>query len=194
MKRLIPLVAVMIVAGCESGPADVPPKEPQFVTDDCTLIAAIGRDRYHLGLNDPARSIRLNGEDAPWSPGCDWRAAGFNVVQIMGPEGEAATAGMERLTFNRPRYDAEGALVRTSITVGQSKDSVLCRLVRGSSGAWTVKSCGPDPKLTQPREAAPSPADQTPDGKIIPPNGTRPVTARDLSNSQPDPGASPGPN
>lgn len=195
MKRLLLLAGFLLAAGCESAPEEVPAKEPIFVTDDCALIAALGRERYDLSRDDPPMSVRLNGEDAPWSPGCDWQANGFNLVQVSGPEGEAATAGMNRLTFNRPKYDAKGALIRTSITANGQTTAVLCRVVHGGSGAWSVDNCGPDPKLTQPREAAPSPADQTPDGRIIPPSSDRPVTARDLTIPQADPGASPnGPN
>jgi hypothetical protein len=137
-------------------------------------------------------SVKLNGEDAPWSPACNWQDAGFNLVTVSGPEGEAATASMNKLTFNRPKYDTKGALVRTSITTSGQTTAVLCRVVHAESGAWAVDSCGPDPKLTQPHEAAPSPADQTPDGKIPIPNGERPVTARDLTIPQADPGAPPG--
>lgn len=189
MKRLLLLAGFIAMAGCESGPEEVPAKEPLFVTDDCALISAIGRDRYNLSRDDPPMSVKLNGEDAPWAPSCDWQANGFNLVQISGPEGEAATNGMNRLTFNRPRYDEDGALIRTSITSNNETTAVLCRVVHGKSGAWSVDSCGPDPKLTQPREAAPSPADQTPDAKIPNATGERPVTARDLTIPQPDPGA-----
>ncbi len=41
-----------------------------------------------------------------------------DLVEIAGPEGETATAGLNRLTFHRPRYDAEGALVRTAVKTG----------------------------------------------------------------------------
>jgi hypothetical protein len=65
-------------------------------------------------------------------------------------------------------------------------------VVRGDAG-WSVDTCGPDPKLTQPREAAPSPADMTPDSKVPTPLvGERPQTARDLGTSSADPGTSPG--
>jgi hypothetical protein len=191
MMRLLLLVGFLAAAGCESAPEDVPAKEPLFVTDDCALISAIGRERYDLSRDDPPMSIRLNGEDGPWTPGCDWQATGFNLVEVRGPEGEAATASMSKLTFNRPRYDAKGAQIRTSLTAAGQTTAVLCRVVHGGGG-WSVDSCGPDPKLTKPREAAPSPADQTPDGKIPVPNGDRAVTARDLTIPQADPGATPG--
>lgn len=191
MKRFLLVAGFLAAAGCESGPEEVAAKEPLFVTNDCDLIAAIGRERYDLSRDDPPMSVQLKGEDAPWSPSCDWQGQGFNLVTISGPEGEAATAGMGRLTFTRPKYDTNGALIRTSITANSVTDAVLCRVVRGGGG-WSLDSCGPDPKLTKPREAAPTPADQTPDGTLTTPTGERPLTARDLGTTAPDPGQQPG--
>lgn len=191
MKLLFLLVGAIVATGCESAPENVPAKEPLFVTDDCALISALGRERYDLSRDDPPMAVRLNGEDAPWTPACDWQAAGFNLVEVRGPEGEAATANMNRLSFSRPRYDINGALMRTSITTAGSTTAVLCRLARGDAG-WSVDNCGPDPKLTKPREAAPTPADQTPDSGLGLPTGERPQSARDLSVPQSDPGAPPG--
>jgi hypothetical protein len=65
---------------------------------------------------------------------------------------------------------------------------VLCRLARGGNN-WSIDTCGPDPKETQPRPPPPSPADVTPDSKIPAPT-ERPPTARELT-TQPDPGSSP---
>ena len=191
LKRLILVAGLVALAGCESAPEAVPPKEAAFVTDDCALIGAVGREQYKLSADDPQMSLRLEGEDAPWTPGCDWKQYGFNVVEIAGPEGETATAGMNRIVVNRPRYDAEGALVRTSVTTGDQMTSALCRVTRGNGG-WSVASCGPDPKLTQPRAAPPSPSDQTPDARLpIPLND---VSPRDAVIPPADPGAPPSGN
>jgi len=191
MKRMFLLVGVLAAVGCESTPEDVPAKTPLFVTDDCALIGAIGRERYDLSRDDPPMSIQLDGEDAPWTPACDWQASGFKLVEIRGPEGEAATGNMNRLTFHRPRYDSKGALIRTSVTAAGATTSVECRVVRGDAG-WSVDTCGPDPKLTRPREAAPTPADQTPDSELPTLPGERPPTARELTTPQSDPGRQPG--
>jgi hypothetical protein len=191
MKRLFLAAGLLALAGCESAPEDVPPAEAAFVTDDCALIGAVGREQYKLSADDPKMSIRLNGEDAPWRPGCDWAQYGFNVIEVSGPEGETATTGMSRITFNRPRYDATGAQVRTSITSGAETTAALCRVTRGEGGNWSLASCGPDPKLTQPRPAAPSPADQTPDARApVPINPD--VAPRDAIIPPADPGAPPG--
>jgi hypothetical protein len=193
MKRLFLAAGLLALAGCESAPEAVPPKEAAFITDDCALITAIGREQYKLSADDPQMTITLKGEDAPWRPGCDWKAAGFNVVEIAGPEGELATAGMNRLTFHRPRYDAEGALVRTAAKTGEQTINALCRVTRAEGGNWTLASCGPDPKLTQPRAAAPSPADQTPDSRLpVPLNSD--VSPRDAVIPDADPGETPGGN
>jgi hypothetical protein len=188
MKKLVLAAGILALMGCESAPEDVPPKEALFVTEDCALLNAIGRDQYKLSADDPQMSVRLNGEDAPWRPGCDWKSLGFNLVEIAGREGETATAGMSRITFNRPRYDDEGAQVRTSITSGDATTSALCRVVHGDAG-WTLDSCGPDPKLTRPRPAAPTPADQTPDGR--PPVPLTDVSPRDAVIPDADPGQRP---
>jgi hypothetical protein len=192
MKRLFLAASLLALMGCESAPEAVPPKEAAFVTDDCALISTIGREQYKLSADDPQMSLTLKGEDAPWRPGCDWKTYGFNVVEISGPEGETATAGMNRLTFARPRYDEEGALVRTSVTTGDQTTNALCRVTRGDGGNWSLASCGPDPRLTQPRAAAPSPSDQTPDARLpVPLND---VSPRDAVIPPADPGAPPGGN
>lgn len=191
MKRLVMSVGVLALCACESAPEDVPARTPLFITDDCALIVAIGRDQYKLSRDDPQMSIRLNGEDAPWTPACDWSANGFNVIEVRGPEGEAATANLPKLTFSRPRYDELGALVRTSLTQGGATTNMLCRVVSGGA-AWSVESCGPDPKLTQPRPAAPSPADQTPDSRAPLPTDVPPDALRDSVIPDADPGQPPG--
>src|SRR5262245_51315073 len=70
---LCPVVLAITAAGCGST-KETPPREAQFVTNDCDLIAAIGKERYKLNREDPPRRLRLNGEDAPWKPNCDWQA------------------------------------------------------------------------------------------------------------------------
>lgn len=193
MKPLLPFLCVLAVAACSTGERRVPPTEALFVTDDCALISAIGRERYDLSRDDPPMRLRLNGEDSPWRPGCDWQAMGFNVVPISGPEGEAATAGMGEISFNRPRYDVEGALVRTSMASGgATAERMLCRVQRGEAG-WALDSCGPDPKDVLPAPAAPSPADATPDARIQPPANAEP-TARDATTTESNPSNTPGPD
>ena len=192
MKPVLPLLCVLAVAACNTGEKTVPPTPALFVTNDCALLAAIASARYNLGREDAPMRLRLNGEDAPWRPGCDWQSLGFNLILVSGPEGEAATAGMGEVTFNRPRYDADGALVRTSIAAsGADVERALCRVSRNASG-WTLDSCGPDPKEVLPPPVAPSPADATPDARIQPPvNGAAP---RDATLPDTGPGNAPGPD
>ncbi len=190
MKRLVLSAGLLALCACESGLEDIPAKTPLFVTDDCALLTAVGRDQYKLSRDDPPMSVRLQGEDAPWTPACDWQAAGFNLVEVLGPEGEAATATFNKLTFTRPRYDTLGVLVRTSVTANGETTAALCRVVE-NDGAWSLESCGPDPKLTQPRPAAPSPADQTPDGRTPVPLDVPPDALRDTVIPDADPGQPP---
>lgn len=192
MKRLFLAASFLALAACESDPdAVVPPKEALFVTNDCDVLSALGRDEYKLGAGSALTTVRLVGEDGPWTPNCDWKSYGFNVTQISGPEGEAATAGANRIAFHRPRYDSLGVSVRTSATTGALTTSALCRLARGASG-WSLETCGPDPKLTQPRAAAPSPADQTPDSRLPISPANPDAKPRDAVIPQSDPGRTPG--
>lgn len=186
MRRLALSVCALALAGCESSSEVIPAKTPLFLTDDCALLVAIGRGEYKLARDNPPIAVRLNGEDAPWEPGCDWSSAGFNLIEVRGPEGEAATRNLDRISFNRPRYDMLGALIRTSSTRNGATSGAVCRVVR-SEGVWTLDSCGPDPKLTQPRPAAPSPADQTPEGRAAPPPGP-PADLLRGRIPEPDPG------
>lgn len=168
-----------LLAGCGSNP-DPAPVAAAFTFNDCALISAIGKERYNFTRDDPPTRVMLNGEDARWTPNCDWQAMGFNLLE---PEAAGADR-MGEVTFTRPQYDDKGADMRTSLTaLGGTTESVLCRLKR-SGGAWKVETCGADPRLTQPRAAAPSPADTTPDaGAGAPPPGEaapqRPVTIPD---------------
>ena len=114
MKRLFLAAGLLALAGCESAPEAVPPKEAAFVTDDCALISAVGREQYKLSADDPQMTITLNGEDAPWRPGCDWTAAGFNVAEIAGPAVQTATPALNILPFHRPLTDPQRPLVLTA--------------------------------------------------------------------------------
>jgi len=185
---LCPVLLATTAAGCGST-KEIPPREAEFVTNDCDLIALIGKERYKFTRDDAPRRLRLNGEDAPWKPNCDWQALGFNLVEVSGPEGVAATAGMAEVSFNRPRYDSDGVQIRTSMTPnGGIADRALCRLNRGLSGGWTITSCGPDPKDVLPRAAAPSPADATPDSARLPAPNRDQQIPRDATIPDPNPG------
>lgn len=194
MKRLVLAAGFLALAACESAPEEnIPGKEPLFVTDDCAVLSALAHGQYKLNAASPKMTIRLLGEDGPWAPECNWAGLDLNLTQIAGPEGEAATAGMSRLAIKRPRYDTLGALVSTSLTSGADTASLRCRMTR-TGAAWAVTSCGPDPKLTQPRAAPPSPADQTPDGRVPVPTANPNVSPRDAVIPQSDPGKQPGSN
>jgi hypothetical protein len=143
--------------------------------NDCALIAAIGHDHYKLAPTDPARRIKLNGEDLHWTPGCDWKALGFNLVDL--PAGSAdAAAAMQQIEFHRPHYDSNGAEVRISMEAAPgSETKELCR-VRPAGERWEVAKCEPDPKAFGPKTAAPKPSDTTPEKLPKAAPGRRPDT------------------
>jgi hypothetical protein len=190
MKRALLLAGIAVAAaGCFGGPKEIPPLDAKFVTNDCDLIGAVARDHYKLTRNDPQMRAMMIGEDLPWRPGCGFQAMGFNLTEVSGPEGAAATQGMAEVAFHRPKYDSRGAEIRSEITRGpEPAVRVLCRLAR-EDNAWSVETCGPDPKTTQPRPPPPSPADATPDSARTPLPTDRPPVARDATIPTPDPGA-----
>lgn len=160
-----------LAAGCGSNP-DPEPVQAAFAFNDCALISAIGKQRYDFTRDDPPTRVMLNGEDARWTPNCDWQAMGFNLLE---PEAAGADR-MAEVTFNRPQYDDKGVDMRTSLTpLGGQTEAVLCRLKR-TGGEWKIDNCGADPRLTEPRAAAPSPSDTTPDtnSSVPPPDVTAP--------------------
>ena len=193
MKRVVLIVGLATLASaCFGGAKTIPAKTPLFVTNDCGPVSAVGHDFYKFTSDAPAMRIRLKGEDAPWRPTCDWKGTGFNLVEVSGPEGMAATSGMNEVTFSRPKYDDKGALVRTSLKAGADQPvRKLCRVVR-QADKWTVESCGPDPKDINPPAVGPRPEDATPEStRIAPPVDGAPPTARDVTTYAPDPGAPP---
>jgi hypothetical protein len=191
MKNLLPLIGAVLAVACGSTPEEEAPAPPEFTLNDCALISAIGRDHYKLAAEGPLMRLRLNGEGLPWKPGCDWKALGFNVIEDTGPESRAAMRGFGEVSFDRPRYDVEGALVRTSITPPNATiTKVLCRLQRNEQ-VWMVASCGPDPRDTQPRAAPPSPADATPESTRTPVPINPDGLPRDATIPRPEPGLPP---
>src|SRR5690348_10149805 len=99
MKRALVIVGLAAMASaCFGGEKAIPAKTPLFTTNDCGPVSAVGREYYKFTSGDAAKRIKLNGEDAPWRPACDWKGLGFNVVEVSGPEGAAATPGMSEVS------------------------------------------------------------------------------------------------
>jgi hypothetical protein len=191
MKNYLPLLWALLAAACGSTPEREAPAPPEFMLNDCALISVIGRDHYKLSAEGPLMRLRLNGEGLAWKSGCDWRALGFNVIEDTGPESRAAMRGFGEVSFDRPRYDMDGALIRTSITpAGAGTTKALCRLNRNEQ-AWSVETCGPDPRETQPRAAPPSPADATPESSRAPIPINPDTLPRDPTIPRPEPGLPP---
>jgi hypothetical protein len=177
----------LMASACFGGEKSIPGKEALFVTNDCVPVAAVARDHYKFTATDPALRLKLNGEDLPWKPNCDWRGMGLNVVDASAPN--AADAGGE-VSFNRPLYIEGAAIVRTTLNRGpQQGERLVCRVNRDESDKWVVDTCGPDPRFYQPRAALPSPADVSPEGRIGLPADGAPPTARDATTLGADPGA-----
>jgi len=182
MKRLLVVLPLLLASACGSAPKPKPvEKPPAFAIDDCAIVGAIERDHYKASSAAPL-ATRLNGEGVDWKPTCDWQSLGVKLVD--------QAAAPTQVTINRPRYDKDGVLIRTSIQRGEGHENALCRLHRVEE-QWKVLSCGADPKDTLPPPPPPSPADATPDKGLAKPLVDAP-TSRNPQPNQADPGA-PGP-
>ncbi len=180
MKRLLVVLPLLLASACGSAPkVRTVEKPPAFAIDDCAVLGAVERDHYQATPATPV-ATRLNGEGVDWTPACDWKALGVNLVD------KAPT----QVVISRPRYDKDGVLIRTSLQKGEGHENALCRLHRVEE-QWKVLSCGADPKDTQPPPPPPSPADATPDKSLAKPLVDTP-TARNPQPNQSDPGANVG--
>ncbi len=107
--------------------------------DDCAVIAAVAKEHYGWNAVDrPGPRYLYLGEK--FSPACDWTAWG---VAFDGPfdRGAAPAPDQVVVSFSRPTYDGQGAILESDLTAGPMVGSgVRCRLRSGFAG-WTVDRC-----------------------------------------------------
>ena len=133
----------LAVAACASGPAG-PGGSPMADTgNDCAVIAAVAREHYRFnGADNVPPPLWLDGEGSGWAPRCDWARYGLSFPRTYDP---GATPGpgqrIQWVSFKRPRYDSQGAMIEASIMHGPLAGmGVDCRIRSGIAG-WTVGEC-----------------------------------------------------
>ena len=136
MHRPLALTASVLLAGCATPmePAPGPPPTAQG-GDDCAVIAAVAKEHFQFGPDRPAPPVRFSGG---YAPRCDWSRHGlaFTPWDRSGPD-----AGRRWVSFGKPRYDGEGAVIRVGIMHGPlAGQGSECRLRSGFAG-WTVGEC-----------------------------------------------------
>lgn len=107
------------------------------------MIAAVAREHYRFNTTDNVPPpLWLDGEGSDWSPRCDWSRYGLAFPQTYDPARPMRPGDRIRwVSFKRPRYDSQGAVVETGILHGPLAGmGHECRMRSGFAG-WTVGDC-----------------------------------------------------
>ena len=135
MRSVVLLCAAALsVAACETMPEPDGPVTGEN-GDDCAVIAAIAREHYRFGPENPPPPLKF--EDG-YNPRCDWSRHGLAFTPY---DPNATGDPRERVrwvSFDRPVYDGRGATVATGILHGPLAGmGYECRVISGFAG-WTV--------------------------------------------------------
>jgi hypothetical protein len=109
--------------------------------NDCAVIAAVAKEHYKFGLDNPAPPLKGLGEPG-WRPQCDWSKQGLAFTDYNNVPATAEPRDrLKWVEFKQPRYDAQGAVIETSIMHGPlAGTGYECRVRSGIAG-WTVTEC-----------------------------------------------------
>ncbi len=135
---VVPLLAVLSTACVAAPPA---PEGQQAMSNDCAVIAAVAKEHYRFGPDNPPPPLKAAGEPA-WAPVCDFDSLGIAFKAYSAPpDGSDPRSTMKWVAFHKPAYDGQGATVATEIVHGPLAGiGYECRLHSGIAG-WTVGEC-----------------------------------------------------
>lgn len=133
--------AALLAAGCagtDPGPTD---PSSQAVSNDCAVILAIAKEHYRFGPDNQPPPLR-GGGDEQWRPSCNTESLGFAFTTYVDPPPNSdPRATMNWVSFQKPVYDGQGALVQTEILHGPLAGiGYESRLHSGMAG-WNVGEC-----------------------------------------------------
>jgi hypothetical protein len=132
----LPILAVLAAGACQSKPASVAASG-----DDCAVMAAVAKEHFKFGRDNPPPPLRGLGEPG-WRPQCDWSKFGLSFPDYNDvPQSADPRERMKWVEFKQPRYDGQGALVEAGISHGPlAAIGYECRVHSGFAG-WTVGEC-----------------------------------------------------
>jgi hypothetical protein len=137
------LAALSALAACATPPGPAPDGPDMTTGDDCAVIAAVAKEHYQFNTTDRLPPpLWLDGEGSGWAPRCDWSRYGLRFPATYDPDRPQQTGGrIQWVSFKRPRYDGQGAVVEAGIMHGPLAGmGVECRVRSGFAG-WTVSEC-----------------------------------------------------
>ena len=141
MRPVLVLTASTALLTACAGPMEPTPDGPVVVdmNNDCAVIAAVAKDHYRFNAADNRPPpIRFGGD---YAPRCDWSRHGL-AFEAYDPDATGDPRQRVRwVSFDRPVYDSEGALVKTGIMHGPLAGmGYECRVHSGFNG-WTASEC-----------------------------------------------------
>ena len=146
--KLLLAPAIALASACAAAPraaepptSSSPPPPSQAMSNDCAVIAAIAKEHYRFGPDNPPPPLRGAGDEA-WTPQCNFESLGFTFAPYSDPLPNSDPRDhMKWVSFQQPVYDGRGALVQTEIVHGPLAGiGYECRVHSGIAG-WTVGEC-----------------------------------------------------
>jgi hypothetical protein len=138
MRPVPALTAAALLTAC-AAPMEPLPSPPGPIADsgnDCAVIAAVAKEHFRFGPDNPPPPIRF---EAGYAPRCDWSRHGLAFTPW--DDGAIGAAATRWVSFDRPRYDGQGALIEVGIMHGpMAGQGSECRVRSGFAG-WTATEC-----------------------------------------------------
>lgn len=136
-------VAAMTLTACGTTANPGPGTPVADNGNDCAVIAAVAKEHYRFDTTDRLPPpLWLDGEGSGWAPRCDWSRYGLSFPRTYVP-GTPSQPGVptQWVSFKRPRYDGQGALIESGIMHGPLAGmGIECRVRSGFAG-WTATEC-----------------------------------------------------
>jgi hypothetical protein len=137
MRLALALTASVLLTGCATPTEPAP--EPVVVGElgnDCAIIAAVAKEYFQFGPDNPPPPVRFDGD---YDPHCDWSRYGLAFTPYVDDRSDGRV--MPWVSFARPRYDGQGALIEVGIMHGRlAGQGSECRMHSGFAG-WMVGEC-----------------------------------------------------
>ncbi|RZJ02758.1 MAG: hypothetical protein EON89_14160 [Brevundimonas sp.] len=136
--RWIAVASALSLAACaatmEPGPAGGGPTTADN-GNDCAVIVAVAKEHFRLGPESAPMQVSF--EDG-FDPGCDWARYGLNLTPRRAETSTNPREIKPFVSFDRPRYDGQGAVIAVGIIHGPlAGQGSECRVRSGFAG-WTV--------------------------------------------------------
>lgn len=138
---IIPALFIPVFGAIGSCATQAQPASIEVSGNDCAVMAAVAREHYKFGADNPAPPLR-GLHDNGWKPQCNWSKYGLTFTDYNDvPQSADPRQRTQWVEFQQPKYDGQGALIQTGIMHGPLAGmGYECRVKSGVAG-WTVSEC-----------------------------------------------------